>query len=131
MRVWRPVHTSEAPAMAATEREASQLLGTKWGSGNAMVSYEFYDQNNLLTSERSFSSSALNPETLLPSQNRSSVFANAHQNVSDNVSTYVEGLYSNRKSEVITNVAGPDFSPVSTTIFSVSSGATIELAKTW
>jgi iron complex outermembrane recepter protein len=124
-------HFGGASKGGATEREASQLLGTNWGSGNAMVSYEFYDQGSLLTSERSFSASALSPQTLFPSQNRNSVFASAHQNISDDVSTYVEGLYSDRKSYSISNVATPDYSPVSTTIFSVSSGLTVELARTW
>jgi outer membrane receptor protein involved in Fe transport len=115
----------------ATEREASQLLGTNWGSGNAMVSYEFYDQGDLLTSERSFSASALSPQTLFPSQNRNSVFASAHQNIFDNVSAYVEGLYSDRKSDTISNTATPAYSLVNTTIFSVSSGLTINLTRAW
>jgi iron complex outermembrane recepter protein len=124
-------HIGGASNGGATEREASQLLGTNWGSGNAMVSYEFYDQSDLLASARSFSDSALSPQTLLPSQSRNSVFSSVHQSISDNVSTYVEGLYSDRKSETIENIATPAYSPVSTTIFSVSSGVAIELTKAW
>ena len=124
-------HIGGASNGGATEREASQLLGTNWGTGNAMVSYEFYDQSNLLASERSFSASALGPETLFPSQNRNSVFASAHQNIFDGVSTYLEGLYSDRRSETISTVATPDYSPIKTTLFSVSSGLTIELPRAW
>jgi iron complex outermembrane receptor protein len=106
----------------AQEREASQLLGVNWSKGSAMVSFEHDDQQPVLAADRDVSSLAPSPLTLLPDTKRNSVFASAHQGVSDDATAYVEGLYSDRTTDLILNYGVPSFNHVGVTIFGVSPG---------
>jgi iron complex outermembrane recepter protein len=117
----------------ATERQVSQLLGRTWTGGSALISYEFYDQDELFASQRSFSSSSPNPQTLLPEQKRDSVFANVHQDLSDVISVYAEGLYSNRSTNSVSNfgTGTVEYTDNTTTMAGASSGMTAHLNREW
>src|SRR5258707_4667778 len=115
----------------AQEREASQLFGVNWSGGNAMVSYEHDDQQPVLATQRDISAAAPNPLTLLPDTKRNSVFASAHQSVSDDVKTYVEGLYSDRTTDLILNYGVPSFTHFGVTIFGISPGIEVHLPAGW
>jgi iron complex outermembrane receptor protein len=115
----------------AQEREASQLLGVNWRKGNAMVSFEHDDQQPVLAADRDISSMALNPLTLLPDTKRNSVFASAHQGLSDNATAYVEGLYSDRTTDYSHNYGIPAFNHVGVTIFGISPGFEVHLPAGW
>jgi len=41
-----------------TERRASQLFGTNWSGGNAMIGYEYLQQDGIDARQRDFTSSA-------------------------------------------------------------------------
>jgi outer membrane receptor protein involved in Fe transport len=115
----------------AQEREASQLFGVNWSKGNAMVSFEHDDQQPVLAADRGVSSLAPNPLTLLPDTKRNSVFASAHQGMSDDATAYVEGIYSDRTTDLILNYGVPSFNHVGVTIFGVSPGFEVHLPAEW
>lgn len=77
---------------------ASQTVGANWGSGNGLVSYEFFDQDALLASEKEFAREALPSETLLPEQRRHSVTAVLSQSLTDAITLRANGFYANRDS---------------------------------
>jgi iron complex outermembrane receptor protein len=116
----------------ATERQLSQLFGTNWNGGNVLINYEHYGQNELLATDRSFSTGA-GPNTLLPGQNKNSVFVSVRQALSTNVSAYVEGLYSDRTAKTLTYYGAPYTYPAATTVklFTLASGISVNLYKDW
>ena len=81
------------------EYQASQTLGKSWDSGNALVSYEYFNQSGLPAAARSFAQSSSLPLDfdLLPDLERHSVLMSANQDLSDRLSVYVGGLYTNRE----------------------------------
>jgi iron complex outermembrane recepter protein len=116
----------------ATERQVSQLFGTNWTGGNVLVNYEHYGQNQLLATDRSFSNAA-GPNTLLPGQNKDSVFVSARQALSTNISTYVEGLYSDRTAKLVAFFGPPTtyLASEGVKLFTLSSGIAVNLNKDW
>ena len=77
---------------------ASQTVGANWGSGNALASYEFFDQDALRVREKSFARAVLPSETLLPEQQRHSVIAAVSQSITETVRFSVNGFYADRES---------------------------------
>ncbi|MEM8985343.1 MAG: TonB-dependent receptor [Pseudomonadota bacterium] len=77
---------------------ASQTLGTNWGSGNALVSYEFFDQDALLASDKTFAREAFPSETLLPEKQRHSVIGVLSQSLTDKIRLRANGFYADRDS---------------------------------
>jgi outer membrane receptor protein involved in Fe transport len=106
--------------------------GKNWGSGNAIVSYEYDRSNGLLASQRPYSAGAEAPFNLLPLQNRNSVFADVNQSITDNVSVYAEGLYTSRyyaNMQTLYGTTYPDIQHVEQ--FGVSAGAQANLGGDW
>jgi iron complex outermembrane receptor protein len=116
----------------ATERQVSQLFGTNWTGGNVLVNYEHYGQNQLLATDRSFSNAA-GPNTILPEQNKNSVFVSLRQALSTNVSTYVEGLYSDRTAKLVAFFGPPTtyLASEGVKLFTLTSGIAVNLNKDW
>jgi iron complex outermembrane recepter protein len=116
----------------ATERQVSQLFGTNWNGGNVMANYEHYSQNQLLATDRSFSDAA-GPNTLQPSQNKDSVFLSARQALSTNVSSYLEGLYSDRTAKLVESFGTPttEMGSDGAKLYTLSSGIAVNLNKDW
>lgn len=82
------------------QRQASQLLGTHWGSGNALLSYEYVDQAMLDRTDRDFSDNTAGvnngPRPLIPAQETRSVTLVGRQDLSSRVALSANGLYSQR-----------------------------------
>jgi len=78
------------------EYRASVTLGENWDSGNAMVSYEYYNRGNLSAADRSFSQGAYLPNDLFPSQERHSVLVAGSQELTPDLEFSAEFLYGNR-----------------------------------
>src|SRR5258707_852901 len=55
-----------APDGGGTEKRASQLFGTHWAGGDALIAYEYKHQDAVYARARDFTSSALDPNSLLP-----------------------------------------------------------------
>jgi iron complex outermembrane recepter protein len=125
----------EANGGAAKEYDVSQLLGTNWAGGNAMLSYEHYRQDALYASQRSFSDAAADPLTLLPRQSRDSVFGSVRQSFGEAISAYSEFLYSDRTADVDETVlglgGGTFYTDTTATQFALSSGVSAKLAREW
>jgi iron complex outermembrane recepter protein len=116
----------------AAENQENLLLGTNWNSGNALLNYEHYGQNELYASDRAFSDAAPGPTSLLPYQRRDSAFLSTHQDLSDQISTYLEALYTERKADIAANYgSSPYFNDNTTTFFSAVSGLKVDLRGGW
>lgn len=76
---------------------ASQLVGTKWATGGAMISYGYRDRSSLQAADRSFSEDALPGYTLLPSLTQHSILASAHQKLGEGGELFADILYGTKK----------------------------------
>lgn len=79
------------------ENRASITGGKAWATGNALFTYELYNQTNLSAADRSFSQDALLPNDLLPSQRRHSALASISQAPMPNLTLFGDFLFSNRE----------------------------------
>ncbi|WP_411820017.1 TonB-dependent receptor [Hyphococcus formosus] len=79
------------------EYRASVTLGENWNTGNALVSYEYFNRGNLSAEDRSFSQGAYLPNDLFPSQERHSVLVSGSQELLPNLEFSADFLYGNRK----------------------------------
>jgi iron complex outermembrane receptor protein len=116
----------------ATEDQFSQLLGTTWSTGSALLTYEHYGQRELYSTDRSFSFDAQGPTSLLPYQKRDSVFADARANIGATSSVYIDGLYSDRKANsAIYAGGGSSYNFDKTALYSVLSGIRSRVVYDW
>lgn len=81
----------------ATEYTGSQLLGTSWGSGNALINYEYDKQNGLDASERDYIPAQGGPDLLIPANRRNSLLASASQSLAQRTTLSVDAIYSDRE----------------------------------
>jgi len=98
------------------EITAGQTFGKSWGSGTALVSYEFSDKTSLsLQSKSKVPNSATlpynqQPIDLLPDETRHSILANIQQEVTHTLETYLTGLYSSRSTHSFSATGLPSYS---------------------
>jgi iron complex outermembrane receptor protein len=76
-------------------QQYDMLAGTKWASGNVMLTYEYADQDSILGSDRNFVAAA-EPTTLLPDTRQQSALLKGRQSLTDTISVFAEGLYAHR-----------------------------------
>lgn len=76
----------------------SQALGTNWGSGNVLISGEYYKRDLLRSSERDFVPDTSDIGSLNPEDENYSVMLSARQDIASQVSIFVDALYTNRDS---------------------------------
>src|SRR5258707_6743647 len=55
-----------APAGGGTQKLASQLFGTRWDGGDVLIAYEHAQQQEIDARQRDFTSTVLEPDSLLP-----------------------------------------------------------------
>ncbi len=89
---------------ASDEFRASQTFGTKWRSGNGLITYDYYNRSALDSADREFTKDAADPRTILPNQERHSVFALINQDLGSDISIELSGLYSDRKFDTTSSV---------------------------
>jgi iron complex outermembrane recepter protein len=81
----------------------SQLLGTSWADGNAMLVYEYQDDRGVEVADRDFipplQGLAPGPFALLPAQRRNSVIASLRHELTSNLDVSARGFYSRREFE--------------------------------
>jgi iron complex outermembrane recepter protein len=80
----------------AGEFTGSQLLGHTWSSGNVLLDYEYDDSQGLDASERSWIGPEDGPYSLIPENDRQSLFFKGTQSL-DNTAFSFMGLYSTRE----------------------------------
>ena len=80
----------------AGEFTTSQLLGHAWSSGNALLDYEYDDNQGLDASDRRWIGPEDGAYSLIPKNHRQSLFLTGTQNLDDTAFSFM-GLYSNRE----------------------------------
>lgn len=88
----------------AEEYLAAQTLGKVWGSGNALVTYEFLHRGDITFADRGFSpfldpriSDAPTPLSIFPEDEQHRIYGTLSQSVTDRAEVFLEGLASIRK----------------------------------
>jgi len=114
------------------ETEVGQTAGKNWGSGSALLTYEFYDRTPLSAADRPFTTSAPLPFTLLPEQIRQSVFASLDQSLGNDLTLFADGLYSHRWTYTDASVVGAfsQYSPAKVDEYSATGGARWRISNT-
>ena len=107
--------------------------GKSWDAGNALVAYEYFDQDNLSAGDRDFSRDAVLPNDLLPHQRRHSVLASISQNVAPEIQVFSDIAYLARDVQQDRTQAGGNivnfFS--SSESLSISGGGLWNIADNW
>jgi outer membrane cobalamin receptor len=109
----------------------SQVLGTTWDSGHALLSYEYHEQDELRASDRDYAAAA-EPAFLLPSSDQHSAFLSASQEITSAWTLRGDGLYSERGMDFQASIAGTPF-PIDarTKQYSATVENEIQLAGSW
>jgi iron complex outermembrane recepter protein len=117
------------------EYRVSQVLGTAWNSGNALLSMEYYKRDLLRASSRDFVPSTSAVRSLLPEDKSYSAVLSAHQGLTDRITAFVDAMYVQRDSY---NEAAPNSAAdVGTTNtidnpqIAATLGTTVDLAQDW
>lgn len=128
-----------------SERRVSQTLGTAWGTGNVLATYEYFDRENLTLADRPdvgvplLTNGDPIPDTdmfdLLPAQDRHSAVLSIRQDLGDRIDLSAMGLYSRRDafgSSILASGTGAlqKFDTRSESL-SISGGIDIRLAPGW
>ena len=82
---------------------ASQTFGKSWRGGNGLVAYEYFNQDALFADEKGFAEPAPDPLTLLPGQERHSIFAAVSQSITDELAISFNGTYSRSDTDNVFN----------------------------
>jgi iron complex outermembrane recepter protein len=114
------------------ETQLGQSAGKNWGSGSALLTYEFYDRTPLSAADRSYTASAPLPFTLLPEQIRQSAFASVNQSVGSDLSLFADGLYSHRWTYIDATVVGAfsQYAPATIDEYSTTVGGRWRISNT-
>jgi len=79
------------------EYQASQAIGHDWGSGSAVLAYDFDKTTALLASDRYYTANTTTePSDLLPRGRRNSILLTLQQNVQPGVQLFADGTFSHR-----------------------------------
>lgn len=116
-----------------SETRFSQLAGKAWSGGDAFLNYEYDHVTPVHAYQRAVSSSAFEPTDILPGTNRNSLFFSGHQDVTDDVSVYMDGLYTNRTTSVDVTYA-PGTTTAAQTLthqYANNVGTTIHVPHDW
>lgn len=85
-------------ADGADEYGASQVIGSSWGSGNALFSVDYYQRDLLSTDERDFVPINSTVGSLLPEDENYSAMLTVRQDLGPAVSLFANALYTHRDS---------------------------------
>jgi len=124
-----------APDGGGTEKRASQLFGTTWSGGDGIIAYEYMQQDAVDAKDRSFTSSAAVPNSLLPELRSNSVTVSATQELAASTSMFVDGLYIARDADRL--LTDPGVFPASVEYpsslrkYEVAAGFNFDLMRDW
>jgi len=80
------------------EYQFAQTFGKAWGSGSALLSYEYLQQSPLSLNDKSWVRDKFpGPYDILPEQKRHALFASIDQSVGDDVELYGDATFANRR----------------------------------
>ena len=133
------VETSLRYGLATQNRSAEEFGvnatgGLNWDSGNAILTLDYLNQEDLGVEDRSFSQSALPPGDLRPSQERHSVIGTVTQDLSATLQVFTDITYSRREARRDSRVVLVGDVRVRTSDsrnLSVAAGGVWEIADSW
>ncbi|HEU4877835.1 MAG TPA: TonB-dependent receptor, partial [Gemmatimonadaceae bacterium] len=106
-----------------------QTLGAGWSTGSGLISYEYFDATALSAADRSYTSASGTPTNLMPPQTRHSAFASFNQELSEDLTVFLDGTFSKRtSSSAATNELFSQRSPVETEAYGATLGGRLALA---
>lgn len=111
----------------------SLAAGSAWDRGHSVLTVDYFEQNNLPASERSFSQAAdFLPIDLIPASERISLFGAASQELGANVTVSGEAFYSDRDTDfIITSSVGISNIDGTSETFGATVTTTIGLPADW
>lgn len=83
---------------SAEELRTGLSAGTTWNSGNALLAYEYFNQDQISAQDRAFSQGVPLPNFLQPSQERQSILGTISQDFSTSVGVFADVSFSRRES---------------------------------
>lgn len=119
---------------SAEEFRTNLTGGLSWDSGNALISYEYFNQDEIGVQDRSFSQNALPPGDLQPSQERHSILATITQDVTSELEVFADVTFSKRQSRRESRfalVGDLSLQEPETENLSVAAGGTWQVSDTW
>jgi iron complex outermembrane recepter protein len=84
------------------DRQFDQTVGLSGERGGFLLTYEHLDQNQLLASQREFSSEAYNPTSLIPADTRDTALFSGHFNLNSSISLFADALFTHRDPDTLT-----------------------------
>ncbi|MGH8186058.1 MAG: TonB-dependent receptor plug domain-containing protein, partial [Steroidobacteraceae bacterium] len=111
--------------------QLSQLFGHQWDSGSALLSYDYFTQSELDSSERELTRSVPDPTYLISPEDRHSVLFAANQDVTDTIEFFANGIYSSRKTEAWSNFFSVTVANRETKNYGGTLGATVNTGSSW
>ncbi|HEX7115088.1 MAG TPA: TonB-dependent receptor [Steroidobacter sp.] len=113
----------------------SQVYGRSWGSGNFVVSGEYYKRDMLLASDRDYTTVAGdNVPSLLPEDKNTAVTLFGRQSLTENVEVFLDALFTNRDSynrSMELSVTSDPHVYVDNTQLSLNAGVGWKLGESW
>lgn len=122
-----------ATRSGGTELGFSQAAGTNWGSGNAFLTLDYFSQEDVAASDRSFSENAdFLPIDLVPGSERISAYGTVSQEIVQGVTVSADGFYTQREVDfTITSVTGQSENDAETEFFGGNLSVIAELSNDW
>lgn len=117
----------------AFQQQYSAIAGHHWGTGNAVLSYEFTKTDPLDRSQRDFATQlSSNTYYLIPAQQRHSLFGSFKQHIGSDVSIFLDGVFTHRTNSSITSAAAyEDLTHFSVNQYSANGGVDVDLSANW
>lgn len=81
------------------QQQYSGTTGRRWGSGGAILAYEYSKSDPILAGTRSYADTAYRTNTLLPELGQHNVLLSGHQELMPGVEFNIDGLYARRTSD--------------------------------
>jgi iron complex outermembrane receptor protein len=123
-----------APDGGGAQKRASQLFGTHWDGGDALIAYEHAQQDAVDARDRAFTSSTPEPYSLLPQTKSNSVTLSGTQDLWGSSSVFVDGLYIARDANHFAAnpyyIAPVDY-PSDLRKYAVTAGFNFDLMRDW
>ena len=86
---------------------ASLAAGTHWNSGRALIAYEYRDAGRVRAGQRDFTINLPDAWSLLPSEQRHSLYGSVREEIGARLSLDLSGIYSDRSTHRSFFMAGP------------------------
>jgi iron complex outermembrane recepter protein len=114
------------------DRQFDQTVGLSGERGGFILTYEHFDQNQLLASERDFSSLTHNPTSLIPEDTRDTGLFSGHFEVNAAISFFADALFTHRDPVALTGLGSRfyvDTTPVNQ--YGLAAGLRFALPANW